>query len=71
MPGAVGADPTPLEPLLPVPEVARLLGICSKSVRKHIDAHELRAVRVGSRVLVDPADIRTYKEARATALVSR
>jgi excisionase family DNA binding protein len=66
MPGAPGAAPTPLEPLLNIEQVSALLGICSKSVRRHIDERELPAIRVGSRVMVEAADIRAYKAGRRT-----
>jgi excisionase family DNA binding protein len=64
--GFNGAAPTPLEPLLSIEQVAVLLGICTKTVRRHIDDRELPAIRVGSRVMVDPADIRAYKVGRRT-----
>jgi excisionase family DNA binding protein len=60
------STPTPLEPLLNIEQVSALLGICTKTVRRHIDDRELPAIRVGSRVMVDPADLRTYKAGRRT-----
>jgi excisionase family DNA binding protein len=63
------STPTPLEPLLNIEQVAVLLGICTKTVRLAIVAKELPAVRVGYRVMVEPADIRAYKAGRRTVTV--
>jgi excisionase family DNA binding protein len=56
-----------LEPLQNCEQAAALLGVCSKTIRNAIIAGELNAVRVGHRVLVEPADIAAYRAAHRTA----
>jgi excisionase family DNA binding protein len=58
--GAVRADPTPLEPLLNIDQVAALLGLSTKTVRAHIREGELPSIRVVGRVRLAPADLRAY-----------
>jgi excisionase family DNA binding protein len=48
----------PLEPLLKIEEVARILGRTHWTIRHDIKAGKLRSVRLGRRVMIEPSEIR-------------
>jgi excisionase family DNA binding protein len=53
----------PVEVLLSLPEVAAILGVCVRSVRRSIDRGELpKPVRVGRAVRMFKSDVDTYLE---------
>jgi excisionase family DNA binding protein len=54
-------EPTRLEPLLTVDEVAAVLGISRKTVYRLV-GKELQPVRVEQRLRFEPADVRAYLE---------
>jgi excisionase family DNA binding protein len=54
--------------LIPIPDVAkRLGGVHQKTVRNMITRGELRAVKVGSRVMVPETEVDAYIERNALA----
>lgn len=53
-------DLDPLEHLLTLDESAALLGISRRTVRRHIDAGDIRVVRIGSSVRVAPSELRRF-----------
>jgi excisionase family DNA binding protein len=55
------SDEKQSDPLLSLRQVAKLLGICVRSVRRAIDRGELpRPVRVGRAVRLFTSDVNTY-----------
>lgn len=48
------------EPLIDVPKAAHLLGISPKTLRDWIQARKIEYVKVGARVLFQPATIRQF-----------
>ena len=52
--------PELLEPLLSVPQTLRVLGISQRTLYRLIRDGELRPIRIGDRVLFDPADLRDF-----------
>lgn len=55
-----------MDDLLSYRQAARLLGVCSKSVYLMVQRGELPAVRLGRRVMFDPADVQTMIERAKT-----
>ena len=51
-----------MEPLLSIPEAARLLGLSPWTVRLRIRDGLIRTVKLGRRILVEPAEIRRFIE---------
>lgn len=61
-PPAARSRTTDLEPLLRFEEVATLLGISTRSVRRLVDSGALAAVHVSARVRrVRPSDLREFQ----------
>jgi excisionase family DNA binding protein len=58
--------PAPIEQLKSLDQVAELLDVNRRTVERLIAAGELVAVRIGSRVKIDPADLRRYIDSRKT-----
>jgi excisionase family DNA binding protein len=56
-------DDLPLERLLTKREVATLLGVCPRTVDNFIGSRKLRVVRLGTRTMIDPADLREFIDA--------
>lgn len=56
--GATDGSAPPL--LLPAPGAARRLGISERSLRRRVAAGDLTRVRIGRRVLYDPAELDEY-----------
>ena len=54
-------DATP-EPLLKIEEAARILGRTHWTLRQDIKAGKLRYVRLGRRIMIEPAEIRRLIE---------
>ena len=54
----------PVEPLLDIPDVARRLGVASKTVRRLIDRGELAVHRIGRLLRVSEADLHSYVVSR-------
>lgn len=50
-----------------VPEAAKRLRVSESYIRKRIADGTIRAVRLGSRVLLDPADMRAWVEDQKAA----
>jgi excisionase family DNA binding protein len=57
-------------PLLSVTETAQLLSVHPETCRRLIWKRELPAVRIGSRVLVDEADLRAFVKASKTRVAT-
>ena len=57
-----GAAWPELEPLLSIRDVARVLGISSRTVLRLAAAGDLEPVRIGRRTLFVAADIRSFLE---------
>ena len=53
---------TSIERLLTYPEAAELLGVTARTVWNLVHRGELRAVRFGGSVRIDPADLRAFVE---------
>ena len=51
--------PSRLPRLLSIPHVAEHLGVCTKTVRRLIDAGELIATRIGHRIRITTPDFRS------------
>ncbi len=51
-----------MEPLLTIPKTAELLGISPWTVRAYIRDGKLKAVHIGRRVLIEPAELRRFVE---------
>ena len=51
------ASPTPMHPLLTVPEVAELLRLSPRSIRRLIADGRLRVVRLGHAIRIRPQDV--------------
>jgi excisionase family DNA binding protein len=49
-----------LEPLLTVAEVAEILNASAKTVRRAIAADELRAIKIGGILRIDPVDLEDF-----------
>ena len=61
-----------MEPLLDCEEAAELLGISPWTVRKWLSTNKVRAVRLGRRVLIEPAEIeRLIEEGREESVYRR
>jgi excisionase family DNA binding protein len=58
LPGDIA--PGPIEPLLDVAGAAHLLGISVKTLRDWIQARKIEYVKVGTRVMFQPASIRQF-----------
>lgn len=58
-PEANGDEPL-LEPLLTISQVARLLGVTTRTVYRMLSDNEIRPNRVGHRLRFEPAEIRRY-----------
>ena len=59
------ADPRPLA----VGEVAELLSVSPDTVRREVSRGQLRALRIGRRLLrIEPAEVARYLAARAAVL---
>jgi excisionase family DNA binding protein len=46
--------------LLTVADVAKVLAVCTKTVRRLIDAGELPCVRIGNSIRVSPSDLNSH-----------
>src|SRR3989442_8977624 len=55
-------DNLTLEPLLKVEEVANILGRTHWTIRQDIRAGRLRAIRIGRRIMIEPAEVRRVIE---------
>jgi len=55
-------DPTRTPRLLAVREVASILGVSHQTILRLAARNELRAVRIGSRLLFDPVDVEALIE---------
>lgn len=55
-----------LEPLLNLQQASRTLGLGESTCRKLVRLGELRAVRVGRRLLFEPSVLRSFVEAHST-----
>ena len=53
--------PADLERLLSVAEVAEVMGICERTVRRRIASGDLPALRDGRALRVRPSDLRAYQ----------
>jgi len=52
-----------IEPLLSLAEVARILGVCVRSVKRYVDRGELpKPVRVGGRLRLFKSDVESYQQ---------
>lgn len=49
-----------MEPLLSINQVAKRLGVCSKTVRREIKAFRLKASKVGRLVKIQPEELQAY-----------
>lgn len=58
------ADGKPLASLLTVNDVATHLKVSERTVRREVRARRLRCVRIGRRLLFDPADVARFVAAR-------
>ena len=56
-----------IEPLLDVPDVARLLRAGVSTIRRMVTAGEIPSVRMGDRVLFRPSDLRQFIAERVSA----
>jgi excisionase family DNA binding protein len=65
----VSADP--IEPLLDVRKAAELLGISPKTLRDWIQARKIEYVKVGTRVMFQPASIRQFVAANTRRAASK
>jgi len=54
----------PLEALLTLAQVAELFGVHNRTVHRLVERGELAAVRLGTTLRFDPADVRALIEAR-------
>lgn len=53
-------QPTDLEPLLTLEQVAPLLGYTHWSVRQLVKSGKLRCIRFGQKILLEPAEVRQF-----------
>ncbi len=56
-------QPTDLEPLLTIEQVAPLLGYTHWSVRQLVKAGKLRCIRFGQKILLEPSEVRRFLNA--------
>ncbi len=56
-----------MEPLLSLEEAAKLLGVSSRTVRRALEAGDLQPIRIGRRILIEPAAIRAYIDRKREA----
>lgn len=61
------AVPASSEAMLSVAQVAERRGVCAETVRRAIRSGELPAVRVGSRLRIDPADLDRWDDSPRVA----
>ena len=61
-PNVTGFANTVLEPLLKIEEAARLVGRTHWTLRHDVKAGKLRSVRIGRRIMIEPAEIRRLIE---------
>jgi excisionase family DNA binding protein len=54
----------PESPLLTIAKVAKLLDISPETVRRRISAGELRVIRDGRNIRIDPDDLESYVAVR-------
>jgi hypothetical protein len=52
----------PLERLLTKRDAADVCGVCPRSIDNFISRGELRVVRLGTRTMIDPRDLREFIE---------
>lgn len=52
------------EPLLTIPDIARLFQVSTKTVRRWIDAGELRAHRLGRQWRISTSEVEQFLNAR-------
>ena len=53
-----------LEPLLTIPEVARICRVSDKTIRRRIKCNELPAIRLGGQWRIERGDLEAYIGAR-------
>jgi excisionase family DNA binding protein len=53
-------QPPSVEPLLKLDQVAELLGVSRRTAERLVASRELASVRLGSRVRIDPRDLRAF-----------
>jgi Helix-turn-helix domain len=58
----VGTSDGSLEPLLRIEEVERIIGRTHWTLRRDIKAGKLKCVRIGRRIMIEPAEIRRLIE---------
>ena len=49
-----------VEDLLPIPRASQVLGLAERTMRGLITSGSLPCIRIGRRVLIDPADLRRF-----------
>ena len=47
-------------------EVADMLHMSARSIRRYIETGELVAIRLNSKILIDPKDLKSFIESRKT-----
>ena len=56
-------QPTDLEPLLTIEQVAPLLSYTHWSVRQLVKTGKLRCIRFGQKILIEPSEVRRFLNA--------
>ncbi len=56
--GVTGCAAGDLEPLLKIEDAARILGRTHWTLRHDVKAGRLKCVRIGQRIMIEPAEIR-------------